>query len=226
MILNKFTRHFSVPVEIRSFSINSLPVRREIQNFNAREFHLFVVRTIIFIPFARLIIDRFSTRVVRRTRRNKLPPLKFETRRASRVRTSRSDGRRSSSSPPILLASGSDFRPPIAPARPLVHPSPRASTILVRRIETSAFESFPPPFPRSAKRGSAANEFRQFRPLSCQVASAKRKIVARDRRRFERRRRSSRKRKNAVSDGATNGKAIAVRRRVATCFDPLDYSPC
>lgn len=80
MILNKFTRHFSVPVEIRSFSINSLPVRREIQNFNAREFHLFVVRTIIFIPFARLIIDRFSTRVVRRTRRNKFPPLKFETR--------------------------------------------------------------------------------------------------------------------------------------------------
>lgn len=39
-----------------------------------------VVRTIIFIPFARLIIDRFSTRVVRRTRRNKFPPLKFETR--------------------------------------------------------------------------------------------------------------------------------------------------
>lgn len=226
MILNKFTRHFSVPVEIRSFSINSLPVRREIQNFNAREFHLFVVRTIIFIPFARLIIDRFSTRVVRRTRRNKFPPLKFET-RSREAGTNVSIER----TPLVFLSADSsrvrsDFRPPIPPARPLVHPSPRASTILVRRIETSAFESLPPPFPRSARRGSAANEFRQFRPLSCQVASAKRKIVARDRRRFERRRRSSQKRKNAVSGGATNGKAIAVRRRVATCFDPLDYSPC
>lgn len=201
-------------------------MRREIQNFNAREFHLFVVRTIIFIPFARLIIDRFSTRVVRRTRRNKFPPLKFET-RSRESGTNVSIGR----TPLVFLSADSsrvrsDFRPPIPPARPLVHPSPRASTILVRRIETSAFESLPPPFPRSARRGSAANEFRQFRPLSCQVASAKRKIVARDRRRFERRRRSSRKRKNAVSGGATNGKAIAVRRRVATCFDPLDYSPC
>lgn len=33
---------FQLKSNHRSFSINSLPVRREIQNFNAREFHLFV----------------------------------------------------------------------------------------------------------------------------------------------------------------------------------------